>query len=350
MRRIAIAIGLLCCLAACEDDLPKVTLISHMRVLGARSEVMGDPARSNPRPGETARLTWSVGYPEIESSDDQLASLFLACTAPDRYTGVPVCQEIIDAASGKRPPGFGFDAPTGCDVEPNSKQKVAGIDLFCVTGTPVVEVDVGESIKTNRLVQGIICRNGVPQFDLSSPTGASCVRNDGASDDEFESISVNGMLNVELDDSVVNHNPDHELFELRMRSEGAGDGRPWRPTPSEALPDLVEDCSAAPQGSIETNSGHTQVIEIGYPRDKLEDEDLVFSIYATLGELSRRFTVIEYVPTDATSDTPDLTWELSEEQRDELLDEPTLVRFFFTVSDGRGGFDVTTRELCVARE
>jgi hypothetical protein len=351
MRRIAIAALLSCCVAGCDDDLPKVTLLSHMRILGARTEVDGDRSRSTPKPGESARMTWSVGFPDAAVGDDQLASLFLSCTAPDRYTGNPVCQEIIDAATGKRPPGFGLDAPTGCDVNPNSTQMVANIELICVTGTPTLDVKVPASAKQKRLVQGIICRNGVPQFDLSVPTGVSCRRNDGVSAHDFESISVSGMLAVQFEDTDENHNPNHELLEVSMRSDKAGTGRPWLPTPSEMLPALVEDCSSAPPGVIETNSGHTQVIEISYPRDQLEDdEELVISTYATLGELSRRFTVIEREPVPESEEPPDQTWELTEEQRDALLDKPTLVRFFFTMSDGRGGFDVTTREVCVARQ
>ena len=68
MRRIAIALGMLLCLGACEDDLPAVTLIAHMRVLGARTEVQGDPSRSNPKPGErlpvaTSISSWQTGTP-----------------------------------------------------------------------------------------------------------------------------------------------------------------------------------------------------------------------------------------------------------------------------------------------
>lgn len=350
MRRIAITLGMLMCLAACEDDLPAVTLIAHMRVLGARTEVQGDPSRSNPKPGETARITWPVAFPSFDTSDDQLASLFLNCTAPDRYTGVPVCQELIDVATGKRSPGFGFDVPTGCDVKPDSVQMVNGIQLICVTGEPSFDVKTAESTKASRLVQGIICRNGVPQFNLMSPTGASCVKNDGVKDSDFEEISVTGIIDLQLEESEENHNPDQGLFELQIRPDSSGDRHPWKPIPSDDLPGYVEDCSSAPRFAIETNSGHLQVIEIGYPKDKLEDEDLVFSIYATLGEMSHRFTVIENMPDENAEDAPDLTWELSEEQRDQLLDKPTLVRFYITATDGRGGFDYTTREICVSRE
>lgn len=354
MRRFAIAVGLLgavCGALGCEDDLPKVTLISHMRVLGATTAVVGDESRTTPKPGETARMTWSVAYKSVGTTDDQLSSLFLSCTAPDRYTGTPVCQEFIDLASGRGGPGFGFDAPKSCDQKPDSSQTVLGIQLLCVSGTPRLDVKVAPNAKQKRLVQGIICRNGVPQFDLDSPTGATCRKNDGVSDKDFESIQVTGTIALELDESEENHNPDLSELELRIVPEGGDlddDNAIWDPVPSEDLPALADDCLTG--NMVKTSDGHLRVIDIRPGSGAREHgEDLVFSTYATLGELSHRFTVFYDNPDDEV-DAPELTWELSKDQRDELLDAPPkLVRFFFTASDERGGFAVTSRELCVTR-
>jgi hypothetical protein len=346
---LSFAIALLALLPACDDDLPKVTLIDHTRVLGARQSVIGAETRAIPKPGETVRMTWAMAYPDLETTDDELSSFFIDCTAPTRYTGTPVCQEFIDAAQGRtRGLGFGFSQPPkGCDVQPNSTQSIAGIRLVCVTGTPKIDVAIASSVKSPRLVQGIICRNGTPQLDLESPTGASCVPK---SKGEFEEITVYGTVNVQTKAEEANLNPDISLATMSVRTSESSLARPWNLTPVEALPDLQEDCSTAPTDVVLPTNGYPEVIVIDYPRQTAaheKDEDIVFSTYATFGELSRRFTVFESSGEEV--DAPDLTWKLSEDERSELVGEPKLVRFYFTVSDGRGGFDITTRELCVNR-
>jgi hypothetical protein len=338
-------------LGGCDDDLPKVTLIEHMRVLGARQTVVGDEMRTTPKPGETAHLTWAMAFPDVETSDDELASVFIECTAPTRYTGTPVCQEFIDAAQGRATGlGLGFvQPPEGCDKKPNSTQTVAGLRLVCVTGTPQLDVPVAKTVKSGRLVQGIICRNGIPQIDLESPTGASCRRTPGVKESDFEDITVYGTVNIETKPSEQNLNPDIGLAELSIRTSKSSKARPWNLIPSELLPDLVEDCSTASDDLILPTNGYPEVIQVDYPKQPPSErtEDVVFSTYTTFGELSRRFTVFE--STGEKVDAPDLTWELSEEERTALVGKPKLVRFYFTVVDGRGGFDVTTRELCINR-
>jgi hypothetical protein len=42
-----------------------------------------------------------------------------------------------------------------------------------------------------------------------------------------------------------------------------------------------------------------------------------------------------------------LTWEMTKKERDEIGPDGKLVRFFFSVLDHRGGFDITSRALCV---
>jgi hypothetical protein len=333
----------------CEEDLPKVTLIEHMRVLGAKQEVIGDEMRAVPKPGETVKLTWEMAFPDLTTTDDDLASFFIECTAPSRYTGTPVCQEFIDAAQGRATGlGFGFSQPPmGCDVKPDSSQTVAGIRLVCVTKTPTIDVKIAKSVKSARLVQGIICRNGIPRIDLNSPTGASCERKPNVDSDDFEAITVYGTVNVATEPRQENQNPDISKATFRIGGENAG-GNLWLPTDPELLPGYIEDCSTAPRGTLATSDGFTKVITIAYPRQTTEKtEDIVFSIYATFGELSRRFTVFE--STGEQVEAPDLTWELSEEERADLVAKPKLVRFYFTVVDGRGGFDITTRYVCIDR-
>src|SRR5690348_2910462 len=107
----------------CNNDLPIASQISHMRVLGAALSVEGDSARTSPKPGETAHMTWSMAYPDATEGDGDLASMFFVCTAPKQFAGTPVCQELLDIAQGGSISAIvaatrGKDAPD-CAKNPN---------------------------------------------------------------------------------------------------------------------------------------------------------------------------------------------------------------------------------------
>jgi hypothetical protein len=79
-----------------------------------------------------------------------------------------------------------------------------------------------------------------------------------------------------------------------------------------------------------------------------QPEALEFSIYVTSGKIDHRFALFAAdatLPLEAT-----LHWELPKAARDTLGDGNELLRFFFTVLDGRGGYAITTRELCVGAD
>ena len=70
-RRIVYA-ALLGCSAlvlACADNLPKATEIVHMRVLGAKLEVVGDETgRATPKPGEQVKVSFDTVFPTQKGS------------------------------------------------------------------------------------------------------------------------------------------------------------------------------------------------------------------------------------------------------------------------------------------
>jgi hypothetical protein len=352
---LLIALGGAVGLAGCEDDLPKASLITHMRVLGARTEVVGDEQRSTPRPGERAILTWAIAYPEYRSNDDEIESLFVVCTAPSRFTGTPVCQELINAAqSGSTPIGVSNIFRMSCADDPDALVRLGGISFSCHTGTPRLEIDVDDGYEASaKLVQGIVCRNGTPRADMNSAIGVSCEPNPGADEDELDSIPVYGTVPVAQKASEENLNPDLDRLELRLRVEYSDEdrGELWTAVPPEELPDLEDDCTQ--NSAIRPRDVNRELIALRYPFERGdEDEVLQFSAFATLGELSRRFTVLE--PDARKRDDPpdeneEIEWVLSKEERADLSGSAKLVRFYFSVLDGRGGFDVTTRELCVSR-
>ena len=87
-----------------RTDLPKATEIEHMRVLGAKLEVVGDATRTTPKPGESVKVTFATVFPSQKRAPTTgVQSMLIGCTAPSRFTGgLPICQEFLDAANGRQ--------------------------------------------------------------------------------------------------------------------------------------------------------------------------------------------------------------------------------------------------------
>jgi hypothetical protein len=354
---MVLTVAIVLAAVGCKNDLPRASNIDHMRVLGALTEVDGDTARTTPRPGETATLTWSMVYPDLTLDDSELESLFFSCTAPTHYSGTPVCQELLDAAQGKNVMDLldilaGSSAPD-CAKNPDWSQDNGPFSTTCVSGTPRAKLKVAADFKAGaKLSEGIICRNGTPRFDNKSPTGLSCKPHSGVALHDVESVAVYGMTSIEYSADTANRNPSLDAASFLF---GYGNA-PWLPTPESAgdTAELVADCSeAARKGEILSSNGQDELYTIKYDASAREHyqgmpEALEFSSYVTAGEIDHRFVLF-----DSDAELPlsaQLHWSLSKEARDLLGDNNQLLRFYFTVIDHRGGFAATTRDLCVGRD
>ena len=323
--------------SGCDDNLPKATEITHMRMLGHRAEVVGEPQRATPRPGESVDVRYQMVFPEVEQDTEELRSMFLACTYPNRFTGIPFCQELIDLVEMMAGDGFNLDfldIPTRVTCD-NDAVPFSMIGIQCVDGPPELQVEVEADFDAPaKLVRGVICEDGVPFVDIESPQLFGCQDNDG------EEILVHGAVPVARDEDQENQNPDISQVTFRM------DRSVWEPT-DRPLSEI--DCGARDPGvRVIDPFEHTIGIELDADdREELEDgfEDLEFSAYATAGELERRFTVFNGDDeAEGGQFENSLTWELFE--RDDI-GSGVMVRFFFTLLDRRGGLDMTTRVACV---
>jgi hypothetical protein len=349
-------------LAACQIDLPVASEIERMRVLTAFAEVEGEPERSSPTPGETARVTWAMAYPDHAQDDSELASLFYVCTAPERFSGTPICQEIIDlvqagpsAAAAALGGMLGAGASPDCAQEPDGVWDLGPFRFVCVTGTPKLDINIPDGYKASaKLMQGIICRNGTPTFELGDQPRLVCGEARNVSG-EREEISVYGTVPVQYDADTENHNPRTDAFQL---SFGTGPSKAWGASDELLGEELSDQACAEPafMERVKLSDGHREAreeeITLGYDASAREDfegkpEPLTFSVYTTFGSLSARFTVFR-----SDAQTPfkrTIKWELSDEEREQLKKSSKYVRFYFTVQDGRGGYAVTRRDLCVSR-
>jgi hypothetical protein len=326
-----------------------------MRVLGASTAVLDDETRTTPKPGEAAQVTWSMAYPDATQDDSQLSSVFIVCTQPDQFSGgVPVCQELIDIASGGSIAEYvaltrGRDAPN-CEQYPDRVYDFGPFRVVCVTGTPKLNVSVAPSFKaTAKLMRGIICRSGTPQLDQNAPGGASCKPKGPA--EVRESVQVYGTVPVQYSDEESNQNPSIDAAGFAFHDPPL----PWAALPDDLAASLTDDTclEEAKARRVMHSEGSEELITLTYEASQREIHDgkperLEFSAYTTYGELSHRFAVFDATDEPPLKDT--YTWQITEDQRSRLNGKSKRVRFFFTVMDHRGGYAVATRDVCIDRQ
>jgi hypothetical protein len=349
-------------LAGCEDDLPKATEIKRMRILGAQLSVVGDETRSTPRPGEDVRVSFATVFPDLDDTTDEMQTLLIGCTAPDRFTGgIPFCQEFLDAAQNvddaqalDAGAALGMAQKVMCSDIPGRRQTFRGVTIACVDGDPAVELPIDASFEAPQaMFLGITCQKGRAFIDPESATLFGCDDNE-----DGESIGLHGTYTVQHEDDDENRNPTAGDLELITDEPQAGElDVNWLPrSPTLGVPEpepLVEDACR----NVGEGSDTLRVLDVGrhdlsmrYPADAREEvegeaEIVEVTIYSTSGEMQRRFTVW----TDE-SEVRGGRLRASVEWQPDRDDRPVtgkLVRFFATVRDQRGGFDMATYAACI---
>lgn len=352
---------------ACADDLPKASLIERMRLLGAHVSVIDDETRASPMPGERVRLSFATVFPDSDQTTDRSQLMLIACTAPDRYTGgLPICQELIDAVeSGNVDDGLLIGAPdkVSCQDIPGGRQSFGGVTVVCKRGEPEVELTVpqdfaGESV----LYLGVVCEEGDAFVDPTLPELFGCEDNDG------ESLDLMGTYPVQREPDEVNHIPDIGLLSIEMEPFIE-----WRPIDPEVAAELPEDCApATATSSMQSADPMFPGVDVGsheltlrYPAEQRERilnepgepfEGLEVNVYADFGEMEREVTVftdesetfdskVGDVPID--TDPPWLEEDVRWDPENDVPVTGQLVRFFVTVRDQRGGFNMSTYAACV---
>jgi hypothetical protein len=297
-----------------------------------------------------------VVWPTQKMDVRDVRSLFIVCTAPERFTGIPFCQELIDAASSVDASAEAASARTPerftCPTEDVSLS-VAGVKAQCVTGGPVQTFTVPEKFKAKAmLVRGIICENGLPYFDPSDPELFGCDNSTG------EAVGVYGTVPISYGPEDINHNPDMSQLALTL------DGSDWPQITNVELP--PDDACAGmnvpgiPEISIKTlqERGATEFDWfVNYPVDAVEQtadgapETLELSFYVTAGVPSARYVLFDPDDVSAAKSARNLkhalTWEPP--AAEDIDKNGTLVHVYAAALDRRGGFDMAQRAFCVTR-
>ena len=295
--------------SGCSNNFRPASLVNHARVLGARIEVLGDPTRSNPRPGESATVRWLVGFPAEEQT---LSWAFLTCVPEATSYGVPQCAHAVGAPALQLEPALG--APHVELAIPN-------------------EATLGDA--NQLLMLGSICAQD--QVNTDPTVQAACANPDG------DGTIVTLRVPIERD-GMTNHNPsldavtlNDEVLDYMAAPDAPGTGCAGGDAPQIVWSeDVVALALTAVDGSRETytvNRGAPPVAT-----DVLED--LLVEDLSTAGEIDLHFAYF-----DDLNPTIDLEWTLP--ALAEVAADGTLVRLTFTMRDGRGGFDFIQRAVCV---
>jgi hypothetical protein len=290
MRAIPWTAALALVFSGCDDPLKRVDLVTEARVLGARVEVLGEPERASPAPGETATVRWFVADRE---PDPALGWAFAVCEAA--------------------PPGGNLPA---CAGEPFATAMAA----VPTPGEPRIEFAVPDDVTSRALaVLGVVCPDSAPTFEGDS---FGCEGPDGTP------VSLDFELQTP---ERSNLNPVLEPESLTLDDA--------------ALPAGL-DCAALP--GVAPGSSHTlELVLDETDRDAVAQptsadppkETLQVSNFTTAGKLDRTFSVFE--ASDARLVTR-VTWRAPKSAPDDGV-----VRFFFVVRDLRGGADWIERAVCV---
>jgi len=305
MRRTASTLPTLAAIAilsGCGDPLKKPQLIEDTRVIGARTEVQGDPSRAWPRPGEAASVRWLVAYP---GDPVPVSWAFQVCPAEDVAFGVPKC-----------------DSPPFESVRQlNPSVDEPRVDL-------VVPPELAGGNVDELAVLGVVCTSG-------TPTLADSLEKSGCSGGAGQRVSF--TFGVQLGETT-NRNPDlaDATFEL--------DAAEW--LPAEGLGTSCSEAGQVPQ--VDAGSDHVLAFEIAESdREPLEveydfdetSEAIQISQFSTGGDLDRAYSVVE-------GDLPNRV-EVGWTAPREVASDGQVVRFYFVARDPRGGADWAVRTLCV---
>ncbi len=286
--------------AGCDDSLKSVSLIEETRVLGARVEVVNDPERSSPLPGESANVHLFVAAP---NGAPHLGYALSVCAVSPTNTGFPSCAgapfaATLQAEPSAATPKLDFEVPPELDL----------------TATP------------HGFAQAWVCPDSAARVD--SDGAASCAEGPGT--------EVAFEFNLGAPDES-NRSPTFAVDALTF------DGLAW-----PAFDAAQADCpGAAPE--VSASSRHTLAVTLS--DDDFEPlvqatsadpsrETLLLSQFSNAGKLSHAFLSLS---ADTSPGDRQLSWDAPAASGA----QPELVRFYFVVRDARGGEDFTTRAVCV---
>lgn len=378
-------------LTACASDLTPAQEVIEPRLYGARIEVGGDPARARPVIGESFVIRQFLVVPKplkVELADlyDMQLALCLGTRAPD---GSILCAEELPITTQITPvselefvtspilvPDPALFLPEGA----NAENLLSAFDRLILFGAVCVEGQVeriaDKNIATDPPSQLFRCtKNSASEFkdplsftmtlglDLGrlgdpnqNPSFACDTQVQGGACNE--GVSVEGERPSRVEGPFVLVYPEKKGT---TRKAAALLPYPKSEVPRENCkddPDLLQvsagsgehllrvrfDASDRERYQVEREEFGKLVI-----KDLRETLEVNHSVVEFGGELPRHLTVLRAEVEDDQAEI-EVTYEPPEQSAEEGAQIPKngrSVRFFFSVRDQRGGFDFTTRDVCL---
>lgn len=306
MRTVAATLVLLA-LVACGESPDPGYILKRQRVAGAITTVVGDEARTTPRPGETVRMEWLTIAPEpVEPT----TYLMIACSPSDQAFGVPVC--------GAAP----FEIFS--QVEPQD-------------GRPTFEIEVPADYEAEQVVLlGAICMGGIVSTDIDPMAGTDDLR---PCRDEGTGEIVSATITVEQREGLRNLRPGLERLSLRGEELTEDPPEARAACAGGSLPEVSLDEEAMITITPAPGGRETYVDPI---LDEETVEELQNSLFVTEGTLNRRFTFV-----DDDDPEPEVEFLAEADSDDPLPDEGRTVKLIVVMRDRRGGVDILSRGFCL---
>jgi hypothetical protein len=322
MKKLLTILALAASLTACAEPLDPASKLLTSRVLGLYFMPDEDPARANPRPGESGVLEVFVVDPAEELPRSYLLVACLPAPVsfgPGFCAGPPFAVADVTAEPGDpvTPPALPLTAPDEVTLGETSVILVLG--AVC-SGGPV-----------NSALLGLLSGSGSPPESI-----------DVCEDPALDGTLVSFYLPIERGDPPNLH-PTIDSILL--------DEAPFTATsPPDAS---MTGCEGDPAYPAVRADGEERTITIRVPEGAREfyeavdpetdepfvvREELQVGRFATEGKVRGTFGFI-----DEDRLENELRWEAPET----APPGGALVRFVFTLRDGRGGFASARRELCL---
>jgi len=335
---------------ACSESFAAPSVVNNLRVVGARIDVQGAPARANPSPGDDLQASILV---IDQGPTPELTWEFVACVPTATRIGVPICGTLIGGCDGcvGPEPGDSFASPVIRFQVPSQE-----------------ELDAVEAREV--LLQGVVCGEGSPSADaivrfLSGETDdlVPCENSDGepiVDDDERIVVGrfVTVQIPIERDPEDPNLNP--EILNVFLK------GSTWPPPYEEGVPREAPDtgCEAdldavseeerekhrvAGSAPLSINLSVTPENPDSLQSFTIDGEDFTEEIQVSWLADGGGFEVAFSFITQPTSPVaaPSILTQWQPPSNVQPQNNGRLVRFNFVVRDGRGGLDRVERGLCV---
>lgn len=212
-----------------------------------------------------------------------------------------------------------------------------------------------------RLIQGVVCEYGEPIFK-SEPPFFGCRYEVGSNANLPNRAPIAEVFFYTVGVEVAgqtNHHPSFAVNDPIRRANLTGSTE--APTPAawtrEPLPATCDGVATdGPLGSLVVDYGSKSTISVGVNAARetygMPERKEVYQIeaFASYGELDRRFSIIDdldaVLPDGSDGDKAviEVEWEHGAKP---VPSKNTLVRFQFLIRDGRGGFVIDERWLCM---